>query len=241
VLTTHPFRPPPPPLNSPVYPLISDPVKPLLSPISLLSQPRHYGPPALFFSTRSGHSTAIVDARGRSVLKGRFIWTPDEDEDFTFVTGHLGDVKRLEAFDVRGRAVLVAIRQGGMEVVDVGDALLRPADESRTALPNFNPPISNTGRRGSFIWKIGSPLNSSPVGPVTSVLPKTPVTPSKKSNLGIGRSPGKPEFPVVGEDAEHRMRDELLFLGRRDEDIYFCERNTASFRILRLCPDPKRH
>ncbi|KAJ7857418.1 hypothetical protein B0H14DRAFT_3447871 [Mycena olivaceomarginata] len=37
--------------------------KPLLSPISLLAQPRHSGPPALFFSIRGGHSTAIAAAR----------------------------------------------------------------------------------------------------------------------------------------------------------------------------------
>jgi hypothetical protein len=65
---SHPFRPPPPPLNVPSFTLVPDPVKPLLPPISLLTQARHYGPPALFFTSRGGHSTTIVDARGRSVL-----------------------------------------------------------------------------------------------------------------------------------------------------------------------------
>ncbi|TDL28405.1 hypothetical protein BD410DRAFT_220669 [Rickenella mellea] len=232
---THPFRPPPPPLHSSIVPLPLDPVKPLLPPISLLAQPRHYGPPALFFSTRSGHSTAIVDARGRSVLKGRFMWTPDDEDDF--LVSKLGDVRRLEAFDVSGRAVLVGIRQGGMEVVDVGDALMKPGDESRTMLPNFNPPQSNTSRRGSFIWRIGSPTSPHPVGSYAGLPHKTIHAPVKKSSIGIGRSPGRPEFPASGgEDIEHRVQDELLFLGRRGDNIYFCERSAGSFRILRLSP-----
>ncbi|KAF8349929.1 hypothetical protein F5887DRAFT_1070177 [Amanita rubescens] len=123
--------------------------KPLLSPISLLAQPRHFGPPALFFSSRGGHSTAIVDARGRSVLKGRFMWSPDDPSE-----DRMGDVKRLEAFDVKDRSVLVAMRRGGLEVVDLRDALLRPADESRTALPQFNPAMSSVNRRAPFVWKI---------------------------------------------------------------------------------------
>ena len=63
-----PTPPPPPPVPPPPA------EKPLLSPISLLAQPRHFGPPALFFSSRGGHSTTVVDSRGRSVLKGKFVF-----------------------------------------------------------------------------------------------------------------------------------------------------------------------
>ena len=122
---THPFRPPPPPISdgqSP--PSFTDAPKPLLEPLSLLTQPRHYGPPALFFTTRGGHSTAIVDSRGRSVLKGRLNWSMDDDDDI-FYARRLGDVKHLEAFDVKASAVIVAVRQGGLEVADIGDSLMR--------------------------------------------------------------------------------------------------------------------
>ena len=68
--------------------------KPLLSPISLLAQPRHFGPPALFFSSRGGHSTTIVDSRGKSVLKGRFMWSSDDPPDESPSMSRVGDVKR---------------------------------------------------------------------------------------------------------------------------------------------------
>ncbi|KAJ7071214.1 hypothetical protein C8F01DRAFT_1109558 [Mycena amicta] len=230
---SYPFRIPPPPSPSSTAAL-AEAEKPLLSPISLLAQPRHFGPPALFFSTRGGHSTAIVDARGRSVLKGRFLWS--DDEDMKVPLARMGDVKRLEAFDIKGdRAVLVAMRQGGLEAVDLGDALLKPADESRTVLPEFNPPPSNINRRGPFVWKIGTP-----VGTGATVL-------SSKSKSGFGhhiaskkqssaaKSPvGRTEFSIG--DTESEMVDEALFLGRKEDEIYICERNAGSFRILRLSP-----
>lgn len=115
----------------------------LLPPTSLLQQPRYFGPPALFFTTRGGHSTAIVDARGRSVLKGRVMWSSDDSEepDALVTSSVLGDVKRIEAFDTRDhRAVVVALRQGGLEAVDMGDALCQPGDESRPFLPMFLSP-----------------------------------------------------------------------------------------------------
>ncbi|KAF7339814.1 GYF domain-containing protein [Mycena venus] len=163
-----PFLVPPPPAQpSAAEQAFTQPEKPLLSPISLLAQPRHFGPPALFFSTRGGHSTAIVDARGRSVLKGRFVWSDDAENEGQgpdakpAPLGRMGDVKRLEAFDVKDRSVLVAMRQGGLEAVDLSDALLKPADESRTVLPQFSPPPSNINRRGPFVWKIGTPVATS--------------------------------------------------------------------------------
>ncbi|KAG6845999.1 hypothetical protein H0H87_011047 [Tephrocybe sp. NHM501043] len=239
---THPFRPPPPPVvPTPTEPITSqDSVRPLLQPISLLAQPRHFGPPALFFSSRGGHSTAIVDARGRSVLKGRFVWSSDgQDEDTKpVVMGRMGDIKRLEALDVDDRAVLVAMRQGGLEAVDLSDALLRPADESRTVLPQFAPPASNINRRAPFVWKIGTPVSSSPTtATVLSSKGKGGYghLSSRKSSYGPTKSPAvRSEFSLG--DVESDVYDEVLFLGRQDDEIYFCERNAGSFRILRLCP-----
>ena len=234
---SHPFRPPPPPLHSTAITLIPDPVKPLLAPISLLTQPRHYGPPALFFTSRGGHSTTIVDARGRSVLKGRFMWSTDEDDnDLNPVSSKLGDVRRLEAFDVEDEAVVVAIRQGGLEATNIGDALLRPGDMSRTNFPNFNPPPASSNRRVPFVWKAGSAVSAFASGPISSSqgIMQAPV---KKSSSGFVKAANKLELAVVSEgDYETRTQDELLFLGRRDDDVYLCERNTTSFRILHLCP-----
>ncbi|KAG7450356.1 uncharacterized protein BT62DRAFT_927665 [Guyanagaster necrorhizus] len=239
---THPFRTvspqvqdiSPPPLFQP-----SD--KPLLKPISLLSQPRHFGPPALFFSSRGGHSTTIVDNRGRSVLKGRFVWSKDAQEDSKHATPfRMGDVKRLEAFDVKDRSVLVAMRQGGLEAVDLSDALLKPGDESRTALPQYNPSSSNFNRRGPFVWKIGTPISGSSSSAVLPSKPKishySHYTSGKKTSSGPSKSPaGRTEFNVGHIESE--MNDEVLFLGRKDDEIYICERNAGSFRILRLCPN----
>ncbi|KDQ63758.1 hypothetical protein JAAARDRAFT_29798 [Jaapia argillacea MUCL 33604] len=235
---THPFRPSPPPLNTPLP--LQELVKPLLPPISLLAQPKHFGPPALFFSSRGGHSTAIVDARGRSVLKGRFVWSVDDDDDESALIGRMGDVKRLEAFDVKDRAVLVAMRQGGLEAVDFGDALLKPADESRTILPSFAPSLSSINRRGPFIWRIGTPISSGTTLPAVGNAVKRHASqrvPTKKLSTGASKSPGKAEFSF-GPDVvpDHNLQEEVLFLGRKDDEIYLCERTTSSFRILRLCP-----
>lgn len=216
-----------------------DPSKPLLRPLSLLSQPKHFGPPALFFSSRGGHSTTIVDARGRSVLKGRFLWSSDEDEDTNLLSGalRLGDVKRLEAFDVKDRAVLVAMRQGGLEAVDFGDALLLPADHSRTLFPHFHPPTSSVNRRGPFVWKIGTPTSSSSNSPqLPSVPPKTPHRfHGKKQSTALTKSPGRNDFSAADGDADH-AREEVFFLGRRGNEVYFCERRHGTFRILRISP-----
>ncbi|KAJ7630746.1 hypothetical protein FB45DRAFT_833475 [Roridomyces roridus] len=235
----HPFRNPPPP-STPSAAEFGTPEKPLLSPISLLAQPRHFGPPALFFSTRGGHSTAIVDARGRSVLKGRFVWSDDDAEDSK--PARMGDVKRLEAFDVRDRSVLVAMRQGGLEVVDLSDALLKPADESRTVLPQFAPAPSNISRRGPFVWKMGTPVSASATSStiLTSKTKSSTFTahiPGKKPSSASAKSPAARTEFATGGDNDVEMTDEVLFLGRKEDEIYICERNAGSFRILRLGPN----
>ncbi|KAI0048342.1 hypothetical protein FA95DRAFT_1539854 [Auriscalpium vulgare] len=233
---------PRPPAAGETVPASPETGKPLLAPISLLTQSRIFGPPALFFSSRGGHSTAIVDGRGRSVLKDRFVWSPEEldDDAQPVAAGRLGDVKRLEAFDVQDRSVLVAMRQGGFEAVDLGDALLRPADASRSELPHFTTTTGQVNRRGPFVWRIGMPVSSASSGPTSLLPPKSTHhtrmhTPTKKLSTGPGKSPGRMEFSGGEVDSEH-TRDEVIFLGRRDDNIYLCERNGGVFRVLRLAP-----
>lgn len=233
---SHPFRSATPPSATQHAPPALDAAKPLLAPISLLVQPRHFGPPALFFSSRGGHSTSIVDARGRAVLKGRFVWSTDSDNESKTIP-RMGDVKRIEAFDVKDRSVLVAMRQGGVEAMDFGDALLKPADESRTLLPQFAPPPSNINRRGPFVWKIGTPIGSS-TSSATALSSKTKGSGylGRKPSHTSGKSPARAEFNGTG-DGDTESTDEVLFLGRQADEVYLCERNTGAFRILRLSPD----
>jgi hypothetical protein len=212
----------------------TDDGRPLLRPISLLAQPAHYGPPALFFSSRGGHSTTIVDARGRLVLKGRFLWSNDEDDDLAFSNspGRLGDVKRIEAVDIQNHSVLIAMRRGGLEAIDISDALLKPADCSRMILPHFDPPPSSINRRAPFVWRMGTPLKPGPSAPVISAL-KGP-TSRKKPNTGSSKSPNRADFHL---DPDNESQpEEIMFLGRNGNDLYLCERNSSSFRILHICP-----
>ncbi len=213
----------------------------LLSPISLLAQPRHFGPPALFFSSRGGHSTSIVDGRGRSVLKGRVLWDSDCSQDTQAHLAPLGDVKRLEAFDAKdSRTILVAIRQGGIEAADMSDALLRPADHSRTSLPFFASPNTATGRRRNVVWRLGNPLedvssySDPPPRGITvkkdTVLPRKSATTSKKM-----RSMKRSDMPKERDDSPSPpSNDEIFFLGRWEDHVYLCERTADSFRILRI-------
>lgn len=237
----HPFRSPPPPssANSTSAPVPLPPgSEKLLSPISLLVQPKHFGPPALFFSSRGGHNTTIVDARGRSILKGRFIWTTDDPQDESKPTiSKMGDVRHLEALDIEDRSVLIAMRQGGLEAVDFRDALLRPADQSRTILPAFQPPSNAINRRPPFTWKIGTPINPSDAA-LSSLTPKGKsglTSLPKKTGMGTNKSTGSQAS--AGNDIEGDPNDEVLFLGRKEDEIYYCERSAGSFRVLRVCPD----
>ena len=63
-------------------------------------------------------------------------------QDQVFVLMWLGDVKHLKAFEVNqaARVVVVAFRQGGIEAVDVGDAIMTPGDGCHTVYPYFDPP-----------------------------------------------------------------------------------------------------
>lgn len=219
-------------ISPPTIPV--DDGRPLLRPMSLLAQPAHYGPPALFFSSRGGHSTTIVDARGRLVLKGRFLWSNDEDDDLAFSnsSGRLGDVKRIEVIDIQDRSVVIAMRRGGLEAIDLDDALLKPADCSRIVLPHFDPPPSSINRRAPFVWRMGTPLTPGPTTPAISALRAS--TPRKKHSTGPNKSPGRADF-YLDPDGESQP-EEVMFLGRKGNDLYLCERNSSSFRILRICP-----
>ncbi|KAH6917237.1 hypothetical protein BKA70DRAFT_1178007 [Coprinopsis sp. MPI-PUGE-AT-0042] len=217
--------------------------KPLLLPISLLSQPRHFGPPALFFSSRGGHSTSIVDSRGRSVLKGKFVWTDDNSEDASNVVTKMGDIKRLEAFDVQDKSVLVAMRQGGLEVVDLRDALLKPADESRTILPNYTAPSGEINRRPPFVWRIGTPISlASSATPFGALSQKSKSgfgghLSHRKASISSGKATGGHKADGSGSDpTDPEAVDGVFFVGRNEDEIYFCEKNAGSFRILRLAP-----
>jgi hypothetical protein len=165
------------------------------------------------------------------------MWTDDEDDEELNPTAvRLGDVKRLEAFDIGNSAVVVAVRQGGIEATSIADALMKPGDQSRMNLPSFNPSASLTSRRPPFVWKVGSPLSAFASGPVSSEQSFSRL-PTKKPSSGLAKAANRLELSVVNEgDCESRLQDELLYLGRRDDDVYFCERNATSFRILRLCP-----
>ena len=224
---THPFGHSPP-----TFPIADG--RPQLRPISLLAQPAHFGPPPLFFSSRGGHSTTIVDARGRLVLKGRFLWSNDEEDDIPFSNspGRLGDVKRIEAMDIQDRSVLIALRRGGLEAIDLSDALLKPADCSRMILPHFDPPPLSVNRRAPFVWRMGTPLKPGCSTPAISAL-KGP-TPRKKSSTGPSKSPNRTDF-YLDPDSEPQS-EEIMFLGRKGNSLYVCERNSSSFRILHICP-----
>lgn len=223
--------------------------KVLLPPTSLLTQNRYFGPPALFFSTRGGsaHSTAIVDARGRSVLKGRMMWSSDGAElvdRSAGSSGPMGDVKRVEAFDTKDqRAVVVALRQGGLEAADMGDALFQPGDESRSAFPMFISPGGATARRKNYVWKLGSAAEDVSTPSRSQGGSSTPPSPASRSETvlvrkhanGLGKK--KRQAMGDGEDSTPLSPDEdILYLGRNLDAVYMCERSVDSFRILRLSP-----
>jgi len=239
---TEPFRRQPLPLTPPATngptaaPLglsLSPEPRPLLPPVSLLQQPKHFGPPALFFSSRGGHSTSIVDARGKSVLKGRLFWSAP--------VAQAGEVRRVEAFDVHDRAVVVALRRGALEAVDVGDALLNPGDESRSFIPEYSAPTPAATRRSPCVWRIGAPLNS---------IPRSDSSPSLAPNSSASRllRREKPDWvhalesDLVGDSVlpmgsrKDTSQEEVLFLGRDGDNVFFAEKSASHFRVLRLAP-----
>ncbi|KAF8609246.1 hypothetical protein BDV93DRAFT_464358 [Ceratobasidium sp. AG-I] len=203
------------------------PTAALLKPISLLAQPRHFGPPALFYCSRGGHSTTVVDARGRPVLKGRIHWSGGDA---------MGDTHRVEAIDVGGRAVLIALRQGGIEATDIGHALLEPADESRTALPNYRVVPGASNRRGPYVWRLGTSINST--GRSAGSAPgkrRAGVSGRKKATATKGQA-GVTHDDDSGDESDvfSAQEEGITFLARDRDNIYVCERSAGKFRLLRL-------
>ncbi|KAG8878807.1 hypothetical protein FRB97_002224 [Tulasnella sp. 331] len=133
------------------------------------------------------------------------------------------------------RAVIVALRQGGIEAVDVGDALFYPGDESRSSLPHFHANPSGISRRPTFVWKLGSSWQVQP-GAVEESKHKRQITltTSKKPGVISQKTPGKPDAHGV-DDLEGCAEEEIVFLGRHRDTVYFCERSAESFRIFSLC------
>jgi hypothetical protein len=195
-----------------------------------------------------------VDARGRPVLKGRLHWTTDDTSPRSIpISGRLGDVKRLEAFGVADRTVVVAFRQGGLEVADVGDAIMTPGDGCRTVYPYFDPPPGTFNRRRTFIWRTGQPVVDKQISTPAS----RPDTPTSKASAGTGqankrRSLGASQLLYHGKalngkggllsDDEERDgfpggQEELLVLGRSQDKVYFCDRGSGSFRLMSLCSE----
>ena len=61
--------------------------------------------------------------------------------------------------------------------------------------------------------------------------------PRKKQSTGAAKSPGRSEFLMSGDgDGEHN--EEVIFLGRKDDEMYICEKAHTTFRILKLSPTP---
>ncbi|KAG8794933.1 hypothetical protein FRC17_008207, partial [Serendipita sp. 399] len=251
-----PFVPPPPGLAIPVRrgsDTRPDGLNPLLDPMSILTQEKRFGPPALFYSSRGGHSTSIVDYRGRSVLKGRIHWTPDEHlPAYLHPFGKLGDVKRLEAFEIGNRTILAAIRQGGLEAVELGDATMTPGDGCRTVYPYFNPPSGTYNRRLNFVWRTGTavpPNGKSTNLPISAIEPTAPTGRGAKRRslnttlLTAGKAPAGKSGPLSdGEDEKEGVSstpDDLLVLGRFNDNLYICDRSLGRFRLLELAVTPQ--
>jgi len=202
------------------------PAESLLPPVSLLAQLRQYGPPALFFTSRGGHSTSIVDVRGKPVLKGRFMWTPDASGE-RHVYAPLGDVKRLELFDVKDKAVIVALRQTGLEITYVADGLHQQEDTNNSDPLQFN----QQSRRRHFIHRVGTEL----VDETQTQRPSTATsTTSPKNSISYFYQTKSERLHFSME--ELWSEDELLFLGRNDDTIYLCEKCRGHFRFLCLRP-----
>ncbi|CAG8612251.1 2878_t:CDS:2, partial [Acaulospora colombiana] len=255
--STSPFRPPPPGLALPITirgPLRPDGVNPLLDPVSLLTQEKRFGPPALFYCSRGGHSTSIVDGRGRSVLKGRLHWTSDDTLQAKFALNKLGDVKRLEAFEVKdGKIVIVAFRQGGMEAMDIGDAIMAPGDGCRTVYPYFDPPAGSFNRRSPFVWRTGEPIeNEKPrIIPGSASFSSSPTTGVEYSHAYKRRSTnpagllssnkGNTKSGLLSDGEDERegssgIQEDLLVLGRSQDKVYLCDRRYGNFRLMTLEP-----
>ena len=84
------------------------------------------------------------------------------------VTAPLGDVRRLELFDIKDKAVIVALRQTGLEITHVSDGLHAQDDASNSSDP-LHGLSSQSSRRRHFIHRVGADIVE--VAPGTSLIP----------------------------------------------------------------------
>ncbi|KNE99395.1 hypothetical protein PSTG_07325 [Puccinia striiformis f. sp. tritici PST-78] len=108
---------------------------PLLSPISLLSNPasRQIGPPGLFLVTRGKKVTSIVDCDGRSVMKKPFIWMNDKHSKpspSSTENAHHPAGFRIEVVLIDGRrTVLVGLDHMEVKLFEVGGLQAKGLEE----------------------------------------------------------------------------------------------------------------
>ena len=111
----------------------------------------------------------------------------------------------------------------------------------RTCIPDIlhpSPVLSNPNCALTPFFLHYSEVSPTPSSTAIGLPPKTPATRShlKKQSTGPAKSPGRGDFSHNRDDRDSDDREEVLFLGRRDDELYLCERRLASFRILRLSP-----
>ncbi|KAG9128450.1 hypothetical protein FRC07_011207 [Ceratobasidium sp. 392] len=131
--------------------------------------------------------------------------------------------------------------QGGLEATDVGQALLDPADESRTALPNYKVGPGAVSRRSPYVWRLGTSIDSAGRATGSSNGKRR-----AGAGAGGGRKRGSPKsngasaVAIQGNDSGDESdvyiapEEEVIFLAREQDNVYICERSAGKFRLLRL-------
>ncbi|EJU01916.1 hypothetical protein DACRYDRAFT_116336 [Dacryopinax primogenitus] len=206
-----------------------------LPPVSLLAQPSHYGPPSLFFCSRGGLSTAIVDHKGKSVLLDKFHWSSPSTsalkDKYARRPAGLGDVQKVEAFDGHNNgAVLVAIRDSGLEAVDIADALLTPSTTAGIA-----PAAAGSySRRLTWSWDVADPFpsNADSAGP-NSASPTDPRALAAAKLNGVINSPIR---SATQPGRDYHNNQFISYLGREGSRVYMCTRSAHMFRVICLQP-----
>lgn len=151
----------------------------------------------------------------------------------------MGDTNRIEAFDVGDRSVFVALRQGGIEALDVGEALLEPGDESRTEIPAYRVQLpGGTSRRSPWIWKLGTSVAAvNAPAPSTSTTTTSGAAAENGKRRAGGRRQGESNDdsnPFADSPFAFLSDEGMIFLARQGDSVYLCERNAGKFRLLKL-------
>ncbi|KZT55939.1 hypothetical protein CALCODRAFT_336623 [Calocera cornea HHB12733] len=202
-----------------------------LPPISLLTQPAHYGPPCLFFCSRGGLSTAIVDHKGKSVLLDKFHWSlPAARDKHSRRPAGLGEIQRVEAFDGHNNgAVLVAIRESGLEAVDIADALLAPSTTSG-AMP---PMQGSYSRRLNWSWDVADPFPIN-VEPMAYTNGSGPGDHRALAAAKLNGTALPPRSASLQHGHDYHSNQYISYLGREGSRVYMCTRSANMFRVICL-------